>query len=661
MNAESASGSTVTPGWARFLELLGLSGLAVAQPVLAVFGEDPATFVAAGVGSAGIVLFGLGVILVPPAVLFLMEVAIGSVRSSWTTTVHLVLVGLLAGLVVLGSITGIGFLGPVIVYLAVIAALAILVLRISWPPMASWLRWLALATPLFLVSFLFVSPTSTLLAAESGTDTGQVTSAPPVLVIVLDELPTRSLLDGTGRIDDTAYPNLARLAAGATWYRNHVTVASGTANAIPALLSGVLPDPDVKQAGHRDLPGSLFTLFDEQADLVSLEWTTKLCAPGRCRRVTGGPSAGQSAAGLTGEALTVFAELITPDDQDEVLEGVSEVVLKTDALDANATRYLDLLRRGEQVPDASFVHIALPHKPWDFLPDGHQHALRTPSLVGDENGRLDKSRHLLQLEYTDQVVGEILEEVRALDAYDEAMVIVVGDHGRAFSGPEERKATPQNAADVAWSPLIIKYPGQREGEVVDDLARLTDVLPTVASVLETDLTWEVEGRDLRATDPPEASAPVIVRSSGDVRIDPADFARVLEADNSGRVDDAGLRVQSLHPLGELIGRSTADLPIDAPSPVAATLDGGLEREYDPAASIAPVAVDGLTDLPLGSTVAVTVNGRVGLLTPVVAEGDEARFFGLLPLPLFRVGTNELALYEVVDDASGPVLRPLPGD
>ena len=52
------------------------------------------------------------------------------------------------------------------------------------------------------------------MAAAAGGDD------PSVVLIVLDELPTQSLLDATGGIDSARFPNLAAFADDATWYRH---------------------------------------------------------------------------------------------------------------------------------------------------------------------------------------------------------------------------------------------------------------------------------------------------------------------------------------------------------------------------------------------------------------------------------------------------------
>jgi hypothetical protein len=316
------------------------------------------------------------------------------------------------------------------------------------------------------------------------------------------------------------------------------------------------------------------------------------------------------------------------------------------------------------MPDLSFVHIALPHQPWDFLPDGHRYDLAPPALFGDaflndSEAELARSRHLLQLEFADRSVGRILERVRETGQYEDALIVITADHGVAFEGGAPiRDLTADNARDIAWTPLMIKYPGQDEAAIVDDPARLTDVVPTVAAVLEVEPSWELDGRDLRSTAPPlEASVPV-QSDMRDLLVDLDQFETVLESDVSGRTANPAFRVQSLHPLGHLIGSAASDRRIEPATDAEAQLSGGLQRSYDPNEESAPVGIDGITTLRPGSIVAVAVNGRIGILADVEAEGGAQRFRGVLPVDLFRPGQNELSLYAVSGDPSDVELQPI---
>ena len=60
-------------------------------------------------------------------------------------------------------------------------------------------------------------------------------------MVVFDELSGRVPVGPGGRIDASRYPNFARLAREATWYRNATTVADYTSKAVPAILTGRRP------------------------------------------------------------------------------------------------------------------------------------------------------------------------------------------------------------------------------------------------------------------------------------------------------------------------------------------------------------------------------------------------------------------------------------
>ena len=80
------------------------------------------------------------------------------------------------------------------------------------------------------------------------------------------------------------------------------------------------------------------------------------------------------------------------------------------------------------------LHVPVPHSPYVFEPDG---GYRPPSEgVGDVEGKFDR-----------------------------AMIVITSDHGWQF------EHDPAYQTDPDWDrhvPLIVKRPGQRAGEVVDE-------------------------------------------------------------------------------------------------------------------------------------------------------------------------------------------------
>ncbi len=103
-------------------------------------------------------------------------------------------------------------------------------------------------------------------------------SKPPIVFIILDELPVVSLMGEDRRIDARRYPNFAALADDSTWYRDAVAVANNSTFSVPAILTGNYPEAK-KIPVVLHYPDNLFTLFGQSYDLEVLETATQLCPP----------------------------------------------------------------------------------------------------------------------------------------------------------------------------------------------------------------------------------------------------------------------------------------------------------------------------------------------------------------------------------------------
>ena len=79
-------------------------------------------------------------------------------------------------------------------------------------------------------------------------------------MLVFDEWPLASIVRSDGTIDADLYPNVAALAGDSTWYRDTTTVANLTNFAVPALLTGNLPE-EGDTADTATHPENLFTLL----------------------------------------------------------------------------------------------------------------------------------------------------------------------------------------------------------------------------------------------------------------------------------------------------------------------------------------------------------------------------------------------------------------
>ena len=82
-------------------------------------------------------------------------------------------------------------------------------------------------------------------------------------------------------MDAELYPNFARLARDATWYRDTASVDQDTPYAVPAILDGRLPRQE-RLPVAADHPRNIFSLLGDRYELHVREDATALCAPRLC-------------------------------------------------------------------------------------------------------------------------------------------------------------------------------------------------------------------------------------------------------------------------------------------------------------------------------------------------------------------------------------------
>jgi lipoteichoic acid synthase len=100
------------------------------------------------------------------------------------------------------------------------------------------------------------------------------------------------------------------------------------------------------------------------------------------------------------------------------------------------------------------------------------------------------NRYLNSVRYLDYFVKNLIEQYKRLGLYKETIFIIFGDHGEGF-GERGRYVHEDNPYEESLKiPLIIHAPWRFEhGERVEELANLTDILPTVLDLLG----YEVKG------------------------------------------------------------------------------------------------------------------------------------------------------------------------
>ncbi|MEU9827403.1 sulfatase-like hydrolase/transferase [Micromonospora chersina] len=654
-------------GWrgeaGRLLEVVALVGLVVTQPLLDVLGRSPDFFLFHRASRADVLLL-LALIAIAPTVPFALLGAIGLVAGRLARAVlHTLVVGLLlAALVVQVGRHVTPLRGVPLLLVSGVAGAAAAAAHRRWRAPGRVLRVAAVGPLVFVGLFLFASPASAVVLPRGHGGAAGVAGAgahPPVVMIVLDELPLVSLLGPDGRIDATRYPHFAELAGGSTWYRNATGVSGWTPYALPAMLTGRYPaEPFAPH--YSQYPNNLFTALGGLYDIKAEESITRLCPPSRCEQPV---SPEQGLGVLVRESGKLLRQVTAPvdsriDPEDSYREQTraeagldaaepvpADPKFRWDTLDDNQparfTAFLAGLRPADR-PTLHFLHLLMPHSPWAYLPSGAHYAA-PEDLPNDGAGWVDlaRARHLAQLGYTDRLIGETLRTLRATGLYDKALVLVTADHGVSFRQDWQGRgldAITHAADQVAWVPMFVKEPGQRAGRINDRNWEHVDLLPTIADETHVRIPWRMDGRsarqaprqgaDKRFYDRPGQPLPI----TGGVPAPPAP-----------------------PPPDPLLGVRVGDKPSGGTATVA---NLAAFRDVDPAHGELPALVWGTVpaSVPDGTRLAVAVNGTVGAVVPVVRpDPGGRRFAALLPDDrLFAAGPNRLDLYRV--DADGTLRR-----
>ena len=371
-----------------FIELFAAWGIAVSQPLLDLLADNPDAFVSRNFTQRGIVMFTISLVVLPPLV---MWVVTSRFMRGLGRLVERVLVSLLLAVFVAQIVKNVLDLGGKRYLLVAAAASAVtIVAYIASSSLRRWLRLLALAPLLATSLFFYDSPTGRYVRATTNKDNGQVHLKAPVVMLMLDEFPLQSLLNGNGEIDNVRFPNFARLAGTSTWYRNFSSTSEITHSAVPSFLSGIKPEQG-KASIYSDHPETLFSLVSGTHTMNVSELVTRLCPESQCPL---GATTGDTSTdwrGMVGQLWDVMRQRVdrTPEnelaifnvEQQDQTSPTAEIGTITSIPQTDVLNVVSLFQEGRfdawlknvqptDRPGFHFLHLLLPHQPWIFWPDG---------------------------------------------------------------------------------------------------------------------------------------------------------------------------------------------------------------------------------------------------------------------------------------------------
>ena len=521
----------------RLLILLGLTGVAISEPLLTIFGADIGLFYFYNITQLeSAVLYALIVTFFPVIILWGGVTLLQCVNHRLATVAYLCV---LAGLAFFWSMQlgrwtlDLGGQG-ILISFSVFGAGLFLVLYQCVPSLHFILKIMAITPLAALFLFVFYSDVSGLQNPGSPEIIGFSTAGksvnqkdtPSVLFIILDEFPTLGLLNEQNSIDAKRFPNIAKLASQATWYRNYSVQSDWTLYSVPAILSG--GEPAQKKPNFGNYPRNLFSLLAPTHHLTAYETLTKLCGLSKCSMGPPGASTTQDAprfealfhktrniwlqrvslAKLETSAMADFEEIWESEPDPTAGLNLDLVKFEHGSFSTNAmvkqpkrvTRFVESISNAG--PALYYLHLMLPHTPWKFYRNGELYELpetRPPFSENNDDGgewlsRFTEYRFLLQAQYADTVLGQIFEKMKSSGLWEESLVIVTADHGRSFlPGTTGRYVSGGSIASIAYAPLFIKLPQQQQGGIDDSNLMSTDLLPTLANSLGMELPWASVG------------------------------------------------------------------------------------------------------------------------------------------------------------------------
>jgi hypothetical protein len=700
--AEQTGGAARLPTPSRFVaaaQLFALCGFAFAQPLLDLLGNNPTFFVAHNAGRWDIVVFTLAVLVVPPALLCagLAVLRLISVRAA--QIVFIGLIGALVALTLVPMVDRTASLSTVVylVLMLLVGAGAIFAyLRAS--AVRTFVSWLMPAPLLFAGFFLVATPVSNLVFSDDPeAAAAAVSSDAPVIWLLVDELPLGPMLDENGQIDAARFPNFARLAEISNWYPRAATVARNTLAAVPAMLSGTIPEQDAVPIAA-EFPRNLFTMLGRSREMHVNE-LLQLCPRSLCEG--GGTSVGTvGRRQLAKDAGIAYLHAALPSDlaaawlppisdrwagfgddstsgysregfqdQEDVRSAAHEVAGELN------TGYVDWV--GSIAPGADgrpglwFHHLLLPHVPYRYLPDGRTYDYgrsTLPTGVGLDGQRsenrylsdLSRQQFVLQAAYVDRQLGLLLDWLEARGVLEPSLIVVVADHGVSFQPGGSLRAGEFDRVsrhEIMPVPMFVKLPGQTTGKADARAAQSIDLLPTVADALGIELSddWATAGTSLLGDD--EREAYVFADELQGDRVPAPDARKVAkEFTDALGTSDQTHDLYRVRPYGALIGRPVAEL---ATSPTATDL----RLTFDPAAAdrrpgrpfLAPTRFVAQAEGGSGAEwVAISVNGVIAATAQVAEVDGSPTVIAMLDPALLVAGHNEIEVREIIERDDGSV-------
>ena len=130
-----------------------------------------------------------------------------------------------------------------------------------------------------------------------------------------------------------------------------------------------------------------------------------------------------------------------------------------------------------------FLHYFDAHLPYD-PPEPYRSAYADDPYAGE-------------IAYVDHWIGQVVDRLRALDAYDDTLLVIAGDHGESLGDHGETSHGFFVYQVTQHVPLVVRAPHGVKGARFEGRVSLVDLMPTVLDVAGLKTPERVQGTSLR--------------------------------------------------------------------------------------------------------------------------------------------------------------------
>lgn len=142
-------------------------------------------------------------------------------------------------------------------------------------------------------------------------------------------------------------------------------------------------------------------------------------------------------------------------------------------------------------PYFAFMVALSSHTPYEIPPE-----LKKLDLTGYEDPLL--KGYYETVHYVDGAVGEMIEELKQKDMWDDSLIVFYGDHDSGLTQPDSEMAKELDAETKVelfeldhQVPLFIKEPNMEKGSTVNSTGGQIDIAPTILDMLDIEPTYMI--------------------------------------------------------------------------------------------------------------------------------------------------------------------------